>query len=94
MPLSKIVDLGIGANGTYWPIFWVTVNMETSKISFALKGYVDKATKQAGKGSLGERQYTMDTPAGAATMTWTQLVQAMQDYAKTQTEFTGATDVA
>lgn len=90
--LSKTIDAGIGVNGTYWRIWWVNVNLDTGKITFSVKGYVDKPTWQAGKLSLADRTYTMDIPAGAGALTWNALVTALRDFIKTQAEFAGAAD--
>lgn len=92
MALNKTIDLNLGANSTYWRIYWVNVNLETTKLAFALKGYIDKPAWQGGKLDIGQRHFVMDIPGGAGTMTWNALVQAMQDYVKTQPEFSGATD--
>lgn len=87
--VTKTISLGTGVNGTYWRIFWVTVNTDTNVISFVTEGYLDKPTWQAGSGPVAQRAYTMPVPAGAATMTWPQLVGAMRDFVLTQSEFSG-----
>lgn len=92
--VTKTIDLGIGVNGTYWRIGQVNVDIEAGKMLFVLRGYVDKATYQAGKGYLSERRFVMDIPGGAATMTWAQLISAMRDYLKLAVEFSGAVDAS
>ena len=90
--VTKTIDAGVGVNGTYWRIWWVNVNLETGKIVFGIKGYLDRPTWVAGKAALSERIFTMDIPAGAGTTTWNVLVSAMRDFVKTQPEFSGAAD--
>lgn len=95
MALSKSIEVAnTGVNATYWVLERVEFRLIGGTTFAQLNGYLSSAAYAGGKAKLTERGFTAPTPGGFATMTGTQMVQSIYDYVKTQSEFSGATDVA
>jgi hypothetical protein len=94
MPLNKTVTLDTGVAVTYWRETELNINGVTNKMWCNFQGYLDSTAYQTGKKPAAERVFTTDLPGSYLTMTTTQMVVAMRDYIKTQSEFSGATNAS
>lgn len=99
MALSKTIEIsnsGIltGVNATYWVIDRIEFRLILGRIQCKLNGYVSSAAFSANKGPISDRFFEAAIPPTFSTMTGTQMIVAIQDYIKTQAEFSGATDAA
>lgn len=95
MPLSKTIEFNnSGVNVAYWVVADIDFNLIAGTISARLNGYVSSAAFSGGKFPVDSRSFAAPTPGNFSTSTGAQIITAVQNFIKTQSEFTGATDAA
>lgn len=71
MAIEKPIEIEIdgkptGTLATYWRIVRADFDVRENRVWYVMAGYLDKASRDAGKGPLKEMAFTLHIPEGVA----------------------------